>query len=109
MKADLMKKVEAELDRLIEWGEQTDQANMTQIENEILARRKKVGEEMVEAILSVQAERDPHKAPRCPECGGVSEDKGLQTQQVETRVGTILVQRRYYYCRECRAGFFPPG
>jgi len=109
MKAELMKKVAAEFDRLLEWGEQTDKPNLTQIENEILARRKKVGEEMIEAILSVQTERDPHEAPACPGCGGMSQDKGLQIQQVETRIGTVSIQRRYYYCPEGRVGFFPPG
>jgi len=109
MKAALLQKAEAEIDRLLDWEERTDKPTLTQMENAVLASRQAVGEEMVQALLSGQDERERLDPPVCPRCGQPTQDKGYQTHQVETRVGPVGIQRRYYHCPACQAGFFPPG
>jgi len=109
IKAALLQKAEAEIERLLDWEAQTDKPTLTQMENAVLASRKAVGEEMVQALLSGQEERDRLDPPACPGCGQPTQDKGYQAHQVETRVGSVQIQRRYYYCGHCQAGFFPPG
>lgn len=109
LKAELLKKAEVEIDRLLDWGEQADRPNLTQIENEVLAARKAMGEEMAQALLKGQEQRQPLNAPECPKCGRRMEDKGKQVHVVETRVGPVAVERQYYYCPACQTGIFPPG
>ena len=82
---------------------------MTQIENEVLAARRALSEEMVQALLKGEEVREPSAAPLCPGCGQAMENKGKQPKVVESRVGRLLLERDYYYCAGCEAGFFPPG
>jgi uncharacterized protein with PIN domain len=43
----------------------------------------------------------------CPECQGELEPKGQKGNRVESRVGSLQLERSYYYCPRCRKGFFP--
>lgn len=109
IKADLMKRYEAEVDKLLDWQEKSHGPNLSEFEEEILAARKKVSTALLEEMLAGEEQREPVEAPRCPKCGKPMEAKGKQPQVVETRVGTLRVEREYYYCAACKAGLFPPG
>jgi hypothetical protein len=109
IKAELLKKAEVEIDRLLDWEDQAEKPNLTQIENTVLAARKAVGEEMLQALLSSQETQQPLDPPRCPKCQQIMQDKGKQARVIETRVGPIQVLRQYYYCPACQVGFFPSG
>ena len=109
IRAELVKKAQEEIDRLLDWEEQTEKPTLTQVENEILSTRKVLGEAMLEAALTGQEAREPVEAARCPQCGRAMEAKGRQMRVVETRVGTLRLEREYYYCADCEVGFFPPG
>lgn len=108
-KAELMKKVEQEIDRLLDWEEKADKPTLTQFENQVLITRKVVSEAMLESVLAGQETRQPAEVVRCPKCGQLTENKGSRTKEVETRAGTLRLKRQYHYCAHCRAGFFPPG
>lgn len=45
----------------------------------------------------------------CPECGGKLRQKGKRRKQVVTVRGEVVVERDYYVCSVCGAGYFPPG
>jgi hypothetical protein len=109
IKAELMKKAEQEIDRLLEWGEKADQPTLTQFENQVLLTRKVLSEAMLESVLGGQETRQPAEPVKCPKCGQLTENKGLRTKEVETRAGTLRLRRQYHYCAQCQAGFFPPG
>ncbi len=68
IKAELMKQAEQEIDRLLDWEEKAAQPTLTQFENEVLKTRKALSEPVL-----------------CPKCGQPTENKGLQTKEVETR------------------------
>ena len=109
IKAELMKKAEQEIDRLLDWEEKADKPTLTQFENQVLMRRKALSEAMLEGVVASQETRQPAEPVQCPQCGGPMENKGLQTKEVETRAGTLRLRRQYHYCAHCQVGFFPPG
>ena len=111
IKAELMKQYEQELDELLEWQEQreTDRPNLTQFEDVLLRSRKRLSEAMLKALIEGERSREPEQAPGCPQCGREMVDKGKRPQVIETRLGTLRLERVYYYCETCQQGFFPPG
>jgi hypothetical protein len=109
IKSELMKKAEQEIDRLLEWEEKADQPTLTQFENQGLMTRQALSEAMLDEVLAGQETRQPAEPVKCPTCGQPTENKGLQTKEVETRVGTLRLRRQYHYCAHCQAGFFPLG
>jgi YgiT-type zinc finger domain-containing protein len=109
IKAELMKRYEKEVEELLDWQEKTEAPNLTQIEDAILKSRKRLSEGMAKELLAGEISREPEQAPACPKCGGKTVDKGKRPQVIETRLGTLRMERVYYYCEACGEGFFPPG
>jgi hypothetical protein len=109
IKADLMKKAEGEIDRLLSWEEQTAQPTLTQFEDQVLASRRVLSEALLAALMTGQENGQPAERVVCPQCGQPATNKGVHTKQVETRAGSLQLKRQYEYCPHCRAGFFPPG
>jgi uncharacterized protein with PIN domain len=75
----------------------------------VMATRERVSEAMLEQMLKGQESGSPVEAEKCPKCGKPMEDKGREPKMVETRVGSIVMERRRYYCPNCKIGIFPPG
>ena len=109
MKAEMMREAEERINRLLDWQERAEKPTLSQIEDEVLAARRELSEELVRAMLSGEEAGEPSEAPRCPECGQAMENKGKQPKLVESRVGDLVIERSYYYCAACGVGFFPPG
>jgi uncharacterized protein with PIN domain len=109
IKAELMKKAEEEIDRLLSWEEKTDKPTLTQFEDQVLATRRVLSEALLEALMTGQENCQPAERVVCPKCGEAVENKGAHTKQVETRAGSLRLKRQYHYCPHCQAGFFPPG
>jgi uncharacterized protein with PIN domain len=109
LKAEFITEVEERFDELMEWEEQTEKPNLTQIEEIILVLRKRFGERMAQHMIKRQEDRQPAERVPCPQCGGEMATKGLKGNQVETRIGNLKIERGYYYCPNCKQGIFPPG
>jgi len=109
LKAEFMAEAGELFDEMMEWEEQTEKPNLTQIEGIVLELRKRFGEGMAQTMMMRQEERQPAERVRCPECGEEMENKGMKDNQVETRVGNLKIERDYYYCPKCKQGIFPPG
>ena len=107
IKAELMKQAEREIDRLLDWEEKTAKPTLTQFENEVLMTRQALSEAMLEEVMTGQESHQPAEPVKCPKCGRPTENKGVQTKEVETRAGTLRLRRQYHYCAHCQAGFFP--
>ncbi len=107
--AKLQAKANELINRLLDWTDQTDQPDLSQIEDEVLALREELGESMLHAILAAQEAEQPAAVPSCPQCGQPLEAKGHRPHQTVTRVGEVTLSREYYYCPACQRGFFPPG
>ncbi len=109
IKAELMKKAEVEIDRLLNWEEKADKPTLTDFEEEVLAARRALSEAMLEALMTGQENGQPAERVICPQCGQPMENKGSQPKQVETRAGSLRLKRQYEYCPRCKKGFFSPG
>jgi len=109
LKAEFIAEAEELFDELMEWEENNEKPNLTQIEEIILEVRKRFGERMAQKIIMRQEERQPAERVHCLQCGGEMASKGLKDNQVETRIGNIKIERGYYYCPNCKQGIFPPG
>jgi len=109
IKAELMKKAEEEIDRLLSWEEKTAKPTLTQFEDQVLATRRALSEAMLEGLMRGQENCQPAERVVCPKCGQAVENKGAHTKQVETRAGSLRLKRQYEYCPHCRVGFFPLG
>lgn len=112
-RAELRAELEAEAARLIEetlaWNEQAQAPTLTEIEEQVLQFRKKLGERLAEVLIAAQPTVAPVQV-RCPDCQRpMHQKRRRQRRRVESRVGAVAVARAYYYCEHCRQGFFPPG
>jgi transcription initiation factor IIE alpha subunit len=108
-KAKLMARLEKSVEELLDWEEQTEKPNLTQIEDIVLKLRKQVGEEMADEILTELGGQTPVPGPACPECEKEMRYKGRHAKHLESRAGDMEYERGYYACPDCDEGFFPPG
>jgi len=97
------------IQQLLDWTEQTERPNLTQIEDEILALREQLSQAMLESVVSAQEATQPAQGERCPTCGQPLRFKGRRQAQVASRVGAADLERGYYHCPACGQGIFPPG
>jgi uncharacterized protein with PIN domain len=109
IKAELQAEAEHLIDALLDWTEQTEAPNLTQIEDQVLKLRQQFAEKLAAAAVDQQ----PTTAPltvHCPQCGrAMHQKKKRQRRRVTSRIGGVALNRAYYYCDHCRVGLFPPG
>jgi hypothetical protein len=96
------------IEQMLDWDEKNQRPNLTQIEDEVLKLRQHFGEEMAGVMLEGQEARQPVGNPLCPACGKPMRSKGEKRKAVESRLGSMEVERGYYHCPDCASGFFPP-
>ncbi len=108
-RATLEAKAKALIDELMQWSEETDRPDLTQIEDEILKLRQGLSESMLEAVIEDQERQRPVPGPKCPKCGKEMQYKGEKARQVTSRVGETKLERGHYYCSHCQESVFPPG
>jgi hypothetical protein len=108
-RAALEAKAKELIDELMKWSDETEQPNLTQIEDEILGLRQKLSESMMETVLEEQATQHPVPGPMCPKCGSEMQYKGDKVRRVTSRVGEVKLERGHYHCSHCQESLFPPG
>ncbi len=107
-KAALLAEAEALIEALLEWDERTSKPNLRQIEEEVLALRRRFGQRLTQTVIEEQDAKQAAEAPKCSQCGEEMRYKGQKEASVESRLGTLAVARGYYYCARCQSGLFPP-
>jgi hypothetical protein len=107
-KAKLQAAAEALIEELLNWDEQNEKPNLTQIEEIALQLRRRFGQEVALTLATGQVAQRPVEGPVCEQCGQPMRNKGKKTKTVESRVGGLEIERGYYYCSECQSGSFPP-
>ncbi len=108
-RAKLQAAAERLIDELLDWDEQTERPNLTVIEDEVLALRRRFGEELAGVVVAGQEAKQEVTPPPCPQCGAAMRYKGQKRKAVTSRVGEFEIERGYYYCAACTSGVFPPG
>jgi len=107
--SELEAKANEIIQQLLDWTDETEKPNLTQMEDEILALREELSRAMLGSILNAQEGQQPAEGEKCPNCGRALRYKGRRTGQIESRIGEADLERGYYYCPECQTGIFPPG
>ena len=97
------------IESLLDWDEENEAPNLSEIEDEVLLLRRRFGQELAVTVVEGQESQQPAENPVCPECGEEMRTKGKKRKGVESRVGSLEVERGYYHCSHCKRGFFPPG
>jgi len=108
-KAELLTEAETLIESLLDWGERTSKPNLSQIEDEVLELRRRFGQRLAKIVIEDQEAKQPAEPPKCAKCGAALRYKGQKDAQIESRLGTLAVERGYYYCACCQSGLFPPG
>jgi hypothetical protein len=108
-RAALEAKAKELIDELMQWSEDTDRPDLTQIEDEILKLRQAMSESMLETVIEDQESQRPVPGPKCPKCGKEMQYKGEKGRQVTSRAGELKLARGHYYCASCQESVFPPG
>jgi uncharacterized protein with PIN domain len=93
LKAEFLAEAEALFDQLMAWDEQTSEPDLTQIEEIVLQLRQRLGEQMARAVMARQEKRQPAERMICPQCQGELEPKGQKGNRVESRVGSLQLER----------------
>jgi len=109
LKATLQVEADQAIDELLDWADEHAAPTLTEIEHIILKLRQRLSAQMARAIVQAQDAMRPVPGPRCCTCGREMHYKDLKDNTVESRVGSLPLERGYYYCETCRAGLFPPG
>lgn len=74
----------------------------------VLARRQELTGQVTEALVSQRhAQALGQQNAPCPHCGGSLPARGLVSRTVETLVGEVALERPYFYCLQCKQGFYP--
>jgi len=108
-KKEFMEEIGKMYDQLKEWEDKTKELSLTEIENKVIELGKRVEEKMMKAVIEEEEKHQTYEKQICPICGGELENKGNKEKRIETRIGSIKLKRKYYYCPNCQKGFFPPG
>jgi hypothetical protein len=108
-RAALEAKAKELIDELMQWSEETDRPDLTQIEDKILKLRQTMSESMLATVIEDQESQQPVPGPNCPKCGKEMQYKGSKGRRVSSRVGELKLERGHYYCSRCKESIFPPG
>lgn len=107
-KSRLMAMAEKEIEKLLDWMEATVAPDLCGIEKQVLALRKRIGEEMTAEVIGAQETVKPVPSPECAQCKREMHYKGLKVKEISSQIGEVNLERGYYYCDHCKNGLFPP-
>lgn len=105
LKARLMAKAEAAIDKMLADERVGESMTMSQIEAVVGKSETDFRQGALEEIIGMQNS----SAKTCPMCGSRLLNKGKQRRQVVSLRGEVTLERTYYACPGCRKGYFPPG
>lgn len=108
IKARLMKEAEELIDKMLAEKKPPSEILLSDIEQAAI----ETGEGLKQAITAALAgERYQHEGarPTCPQCGADMRLKDYRKRWIETKAGSVEVERAYFYCPTCKVGLFPPG
>ena len=107
-RAELLKAAEAMIEEFLDWEEQAEKPNLSEIEAAVLKVRRQLSERMAVVAIEDQDAALPAEAPLCPHCGQRMRYKGQKARTVESLVGTLRFRRAYYHCKCSQGERFPP-
>jgi predicted RNA-binding Zn-ribbon protein involved in translation (DUF1610 family) len=107
LKAQMMAEAEEAIDKLLEGRSEKESLMLSDIEQLVRTAGQQLMERFTQELVDVEAEEKGTYS--CPECGEKVKYKGQKGRDLATETGEVRLERAYYYCPNCRKGFFPPG
>jgi rubrerythrin len=112
-KKKLEEAIAAKLEGFVAWEKGEERTRFEEIETQALA----AGQEMIGEMLAWAAKEEKAKEkrdragaePECESCGRRLRYRGEKKRGLVSKAGMIEIERGYYECPTCGAGFFPPG
>jgi len=108
LKAHLLAEYAIQLDGVLEQIEDDQRLNLSEIEEMALKVRQEVGQTITQTLAGEESAQQEVEVV-CQECQQVMGYKGRKRKWLKTRSGDVQIERPYYYCEQCRKGYFPPG
>jgi hypothetical protein len=109
LRAMFLERAAEAFDQAVGWQAEQAELSMTEMEEKVAALQPKVMSLLLESLVALRGTGQEAPGPRCPECGKEMRYKGLKDRGLATSVGEIGLERAYFYCPDCKQGFFPPG
>lgn len=101
------------LEEFVEWKGEERAYTFEEIEEEALVIGRAMVREMIGiAVVEEGAKEEQYRArpePNCERCGRPMRYSGRRGRRIESKVGSVRIERAYYHCPSCKVGFFPPG
>jgi Uncharacterised protein family (UPF0236) len=101
-------------ERFDQWLDQLESAlpesapTLSQVSETVWALRQQLTSGVAETIVQHTHQEEQHRPQMpCPTCARRLTARGPVPRCVETMVGTIELERPYFYCLGCRAGTYP--
>lgn len=81
---------------------------LEQLVQAVLAMRQELLGPVAQSLVEQEHGQTVTQArARCPHCGQTLSARGPEHRTVETLVGAVTLERPYFYCLPCQAGFSP--
>jgi hypothetical protein len=106
LKAKLLADAERTIDEMLNSHQFSEGMTLSALEQVVGEAEGKFSQAITQELVSA------HPQPKggfCPECGEKLRYKGKRCKPLVTLRGEIEVERGYYVCQGCGAGYFPPG
>ncbi len=107
LKAKLMEDAEQIIDEMLRRKPDAEAILLSDIEELAVSSGHSFRETVLENLVDESQEAEPEKEVACPRCGKRAYNKGPRPKTVITTAGETRLERDYYHCGTCRAGFFP--
>jgi hypothetical protein len=93
------------------FGDKTDfsEVTLSEIERAVGRAGQAFEQRLAQEMVSQASEEARVEGPVCSGCGQRMEQHGTRRKRVVSETGEVMVERKYYYCRRCQRGCFPPG
>ena len=109
LRAMFLERAAEAFDQAVGWQEEEEELTLTELEEKVAELQPKVMSLLLESLVALRGTGQEAPGPQCPQCGQEMRYKGMKERGLATSVGEIEMERAYYYCPQCREGFFPPG
>lgn len=93
--------------RVVEWSKDHPGLSLDDLEKQVQKAVVELRKKLMEVTVEAQG-RGELTQTHC-QCGGRLVFQGYRRRKIVTGQGCIEVERAYYTCEKCKAGFFPPG
>jgi uncharacterized protein with PIN domain len=105
LEARLLEKARIAIREMLDQKGERRDLTMTEMENIVGDLEMDLRQSIMQELADDSQKSDDNL---CSECGGKLRNKGKQKRKVVTVRGEIEVERNYYNCTDCGAGYFPP-